>query len=566
MGASGYIGIRLQDKHGRAIGILNALSRQKLEIPERAREVMNIIAAKAASEIDRKRAVESLRESEEKFRHIFETIWDGILISDTQNSILEASPSFCKMLGYTREELIGINVVDLIHPDYKYTLEEFERQIKKGRVILESADVHKNGSLVPIEVHGSFFNYMGQEAFLGLIRDITERKQAEEEKKKLQTQLQQAQKMESIGTLAGGIAHDFNNILSIIFGYTDLAMMNIENPDELRKDLDEVHKGAFRAKDLVNQILTFSRRTEQEKQPLRMSLIVKEALKLLRSSIPSTIEIKQDIDSQKIVLADSTQLHQIIMNLCTNAYHAMPETGGTLAIALKDMEISEDVIIPGQEIISGEYLQLEVSDTGHGMDEETKEKIFDPYFTTKEVGEGTGLGLAVVHGIVNSHNGYINVYSEPGVGTTFHVYLPVLKEQPVELGPTAPKEPIKGGSERIMFVDDEEKIANIAHEVLTKYGFKVTLCANGAQALQEFEKEPDQYDLVITDMSMPHMNGVELIKKILKLRPHFPVILCSGFSELINKEKADAMGVNYIQKPVVMSELVRTVRKVLNEV
>ncbi len=223
-------------------------------------------------------------------------------------------------------------------------------------------------------------------------------------------------------------------------------------------------------------------------------------------------------------------------------------------------------IIPGQEIISGEYLQLEVSDTGHGMDEEIKEKIFDPYFTTKEVGEGTGLGLAVVHGIVKSHNGYINVYSEPGVGTTFHVYLPVFKEKLVAFGPTAPKEPIKGGSERIMFVDDEEKIANIAHEVLTKYGYKVTLCTNGAQALQEFEKHMDQYDLVITDMSMPHMNGVELIKRILKLRPHFPVILCSGFSELINKEKADAMGANYIQKPVVMSELVRTVRKVLDEV
>jgi len=392
------------------------------------------------------------------------------------------------------------------------------------------------------------------------------REKVEEEHRKLETQLYQAQKMEALGTLAGGIAHDFNNILSIIFGYVDLAIIDINMPDKVLKNLDKVTQGAGRAKELINQILTLSRRTEQMKQPLRISLIVKEAMKLLQSTIPASIEIKQDIESQGTVMADSTQIHQIVMNLCTNAYHAMRKTGGTLAVSLKDMEITDNDIVPGLDISPGKYLRLEVGDTGHGMDKEIKEKIFEPYFTTKEIDEGTGLGLAVVHGIVKSHNGYINVISERGDGTTFHIYLPVVAEKPVSPGITHQKEPVKGGREKIMVVDDEEKIVDIINEILVKCGYEVNIYNNSIQAFQEFEKNPEHYNLIITDMTMPKMNGVELAKKILELKSQIPIILCSGYSELIDKEMVDKMGLHYFPKPIVMSDLVRTVRNLLDKV
>ncbi len=270
-----------------------------------------------------------------------------------------------------------------------------------------------------------YITIAGDKKILAVVRDITERN-------RLESELRQAQKMEAIGTLAGGIAHDFNNILSAIFGFTQLSMMQVKNNQKLSSHLDEVHQAAIRARDLVKQILTFSRREEHEKQPLQISLIVKEALKLLRSSIPTTINIKTNIVSQATVLADPTQIHQIVMSLCTNAYHAMRKQGGTLAVSLKDLDVSWDNQLSEFDLIPGNYLHLEVSDTGTGMDEQTRKKIFDPYFTTKETGEGTGLGLAVVHGIVSSHNGQIHVYSELNQGTTFNVFLPVVTEEAVE--------------------------------------------------------------------------------------------------------------------------------------
>lgn len=396
----------------------------------------------------------------------------------------------------------------------------------------------------------------------GLCEDITEHELAKEEKLKLESQLRQAQKMEAIGTLAGGIAHDFNNILSIIFGYNELAMEE-KDPEKRRHHLEELERGAERARELIKQILAFSRKAEQQQQPLQVSLIIKEALKMLRASIPTSIEIRQDIASNGLVLADPTQIHQVIMNLCTNAYHAMRETGGTLAVSLTEIAIHAGEY-GYADLAPGNYLRLEVSDTGCGIEPKMLEKIFEPYFTTKKPGEGTGLGLAVVHGIVKSHHGHITVYSEPGKGTSFHIYLPLTEEKVAELPVKEAIADLSGKGERILFVDDEAQICAFADLLFSRHGYQVTPFANGVQALVEFQNHPGQYDLVITDMTMPYMTGAELAQKILAIRPDIPIILCTGQSELINREKSLAMGVcAYLTKPVLQHDFLSAVHKAL---
>ena len=371
--------------------------------------------------------------------------------------------------------------------------------------------------------------------------------------------------MESIGNLAGGIAHDFNNILMAIFGNVGLAKMKLHQPDQLQDHLERINQSAIRAKELVAQILTFGRRTEQNKQIVRMDVVLKEAMKLLRASIPATIEIRAEIAAHISVLADQTQLHQIIMNLCTNAYHAMRESGGILKVALGKVEVSLDDYVMGFEVSPGSYVQLEVSDTGCGMDKETQERIFEPYFSTKEYGDGVGLGLAVVHGIVKAHDGQIVVYSEKDRGTTFKVFLPACETDAKTEEVPAETETLQGGNEHLMFVDDEEGNNILVREILTKYGYTVDIFTNGVQAWQEFQKQPDTYGLIITDMAMPFMTGAELAQKIIGLRPQLPVILCTGYSEIINREKSMAMGIReYIQKPMTMNHLLRIVRQILD--
>ncbi|MCK4839183.1 MAG: response regulator, partial [Desulfobulbaceae bacterium] len=367
--------------------------------------------------------------------------------------------------------------------------------------------------------------------------------------------------------LAGGIAHDFNNILTAIYGYIQLATLKVGEKEIAVKNLEKANRATDRARQLVNQILTFSRQTEFEKSPVQISHIVKEALKLLRSSIPTTIEFKEDIASRRSILADPTQIHQIIMNLVTNAYHAMMKTGGTLGVSLQEVTVSESDMIAELEVVNpGKYIRLEVSDTGYGMDEATREKIFEPYFTTKEPGRGTGLGLAVVHGIVTNHQGFINVYSEPGQGTTIHVYLPMLEYEPEKAASAENEKPVGYGDERILFVDDEETIVNLANELLTFYGYKITIFQDGLQALEDFEKHPDDYDLIVTDMSMPNMNGLQLAQRVKEIRPEIPVVLCSGFSAIINKEEALEKGVTrYLQKPLAMDNVAKVIRELLDK-
>ena len=377
-------------------------------------------------------------------------------------------------------------------------------------------------------------------------------------------QLRQIDKIQAIGTLAGGIAHDFNNILFPIIGYTEMTLMDAPDNSPIRNNLQEVLNATNRARDLVKQILAFSRQNIQEFKPLRLQPIVKEALKLLRATIPSNIKIVQHIDdSCGPTMGDPTQIHQVIMNLCTNAYHAMQATGGNLDITLKAVFIEPDQILEKMGIVSGKYLQLEVKDTGQGMDAAVLGRIFEPYFTTKEQSKGTGLGLSVTHGIVKSHGGDIRVFSQPDKGTTFQVFLPLIQSMELEEGSEIISDELQG-VERILLVDDEEPIVRMEKLMLERLGYHVTTLTSSTAALDTFRSQSDQFDLVITDMTMPTMTGIELAPKLIDIRPNIPIILCSGFNEMASEEKAKAVGIKaYVQKPVELKVLGRTIRKVL---
>lgn len=381
-----------------------------------------------------------------------------------------------------------------------------------------------------------------------------------------EARLQQAQKMESIGTLAGGIAHDFNNILSGIFGYSHLAQVNIDQPEKALRHIDQILKGAKRAADLVQQILTFSRQTEYQMHPFIISMEVNDALKLIRSSIPSTIEIIKNIDSKSMVLADPIKIHQLVMNLCTNAYHAMRKTGGRLTVSLTDIDFSQPKELEGKEILPGQYVRLEVRDTGMGMDKKTLKKAFDPYYTTKGLGHGTGLGLALVKAIVDEHDGFLAVDSTPEKGTCFHVYFPIIKDEVKHRIPQVKRESLLMGDETVMVVDDEEAIRQSCGALFIQYGYQVRLFENGRAALEAFKKESSQFDLIITDMTMPGLTGDKLAEEVLKIKPDMPIILCSGFSDIMSEARAAEIGIRkYVQKPIENRDLMILVRELFDE-
>jgi signal transduction histidine kinase/ActR/RegA family two-component response regulator len=395
-----------------------------------------------------------------------------------------------------------------------------------------------------------------------LEKKVEERTQALAHSEK---QLQQVMKLQAIGTLAGGIAHDFNNILFPIVGYTELTMDEIPENSQARQNLEEILKATNRAKELVQQILTFSRKNDQELKSLKVQFLIKEALKLLRATIPSSIEIDSYVDNAcGPIKGDPTQIHQVIMNLCTNAYHAMQETGGNLVVSLKEIRISYEQSLERIGMKSGRHLVLTVKDTGHGMDPQVLERIFEPYFTTKEQGKGSGLGLSVTHGIIKSHGGDITVRSQPGKGSSFKVYLPVIDDIAEDTETVEAANPTTG-CERILLIDDEEQIINIEQQILERLGYKVTSKTDSEEALAEFAVQPELFDLVITDMTMPKMNGDQLARRLMDIKPEIPVILCTGFNETITEEKALAMGiVKFVMKPIVKDKLASTIRAVLD--
>ncbi|MCK4986170.1 MAG: response regulator [Desulfobacterales bacterium] len=406
--------------------------------------------------------------------------------------------------------------------------------------------------------------------FYSLLRNQNEtlEKMVEERTQTLaqyERQLQQVLKIQAIGTLAGGIAHDFNNILAPIMGYTDMALLKSKETDPVYKDLQHVLTAARRAKDLVEQILLFSKQTEKERQPLKMQKLVKEALKLLRPSIPSTIEIRQRIDASCAkIQGDATQIHQVIVNLCTNAWQAMEEKGGILTIKLKQVIVNASTAKLYPNLNEADYACLSVIDTGCGMDEETLDRIFEPFFTTKALNKGTGLGLSVVHGIIRSHQGDILVYSEPGKGTEFNVYLPTVTAEAETV--EAKSNVIEEGSEYIMIVDDEPAIAKMVKEMLENFGYKAEVYYSGLAAIKVFKQKPDKYDLLISDLTMPQMTGLDLADQLHKADPELPILIMTGFSDKLNSATQKKYGIKQvIGKPIVVKDLAETVRKVLDK-
>jgi len=485
---------------------------------------------------------------------------DIIIITDIKGNIQYVNPAFTAITGYKRDEVIEKKTSIFKsgkHDDtfYKHMWHTItEGKVWTGHFINRKKDgniYEVEASISPIkDKEGHITNYVAVK------RDVTD-------KIKLEKQLSQVQKMEALGTLAGGIAHDFNNILSGIIGYTELSLSDMPEKNEVHVFLKQVLKAGLRARELVKQILTFTRQTEQERKPLEVSLIVEEVIKLLRPSLPSTIEIRKNIQCRSgKILADPTQIHQVLMNLCTNAFHAMKEHGGILEIILTDIDINMDNTGLYKDIKKGRYIKLSVCDTGNGMTREIMERIFDPYFTTKGQAEGTGLGLSVVHGIVKSYDGEIKVFSEPRKGSTFHIYLPQIEVETVEEGVL---EPVSGGKEKILIVDDEEDLVKMLQNILKRQGYDVIVATDSVEALRIFRDHPG-IDLVITDQTMPKITGTQLAQEIHAMSPSIPVILCTGFAEELNIDKVSYPGIRkFFVKPFTIRKIAEGIREVLND-
>jgi PAS domain S-box-containing protein len=520
------------------------------------------VALSIARDISKRKESEKLiRESEKRYRTVLEANPDPIVIYDIEGNVIYFNPAFTLVFGWPLEERIG-KKMDVFVPEKHWPETEIMiKEVLSGKRIsgVQSQRYTKEGNIISVSISSSCFqdtegNPVG---IVVNLRDVSNQK-------KMEIQLQQAQKMESIGTLAGGIAHDFNNILGIIIGNTELAIDDVSEKHPARLSLDEIQKASLRARDVVHQLLSFSRKTELKRKPINITNVIKESLKLIRASIPSNIDILQtlpgDIDT---ISADTTQINQVIINLCTNAAHAMQYEGGTLEVSLKNMKIDEDSATNYDNFQAGSYVNLMVKDNGQGISQEDIDRIFDPYFTTKEMGKGTGLGLAVVHGIVKSHDGEIKVNSDLNKGTTFSIFFPAIKAKPDVEIETIGELPI--GNERILFVDDEEFLLDAGSRILDRLGYRVTTEMNPLKALSLFRSGPDQFDIIITDMAMPNMTGDKLIKEILTIRSDIPTILCTGFSEIINGEKAKKVGAKeYIEKPINKHLLAVTVRRVLD--
>jgi PAS domain S-box-containing protein len=515
------------------------------------------------------------RTSEERYRLLAENANDIIFTMDMNLRFTYISPSIKRIRGYTVEEAMSQTLAEALTPaslEVAINIFQKELEIEAGEAkdlyrtrTIELEETCKNGSFIWTETTFSPFRDEKNKftGILGITRDITERRRTAEEKKKFESQLMQLQKMEAMGRFAGGIAHDLNNILFPIIIDTEFLLEKTAPDTSMHQILSEVLSAAYRQKELVKQILTFSRKNEQQLSPIKITPLIKEALTFLKASLPSSIKIHLHIDVEAdIILGDSTQIHQIIMNLCKNAADALESQKGTIEMKLVNAYLKPTSAYPG--IKPGQYLQLSVRDTGCGIPTEILDRIFEPFFTTKELGRGSGMGLAVVHGIIKRHGGTITVESEPGKGSQFNVYLP--ENDGIPLNPPLGKDRNRSvkGKEKILLVDDEEIVLSSLQRALKRTGYDIIAVSDGLEALNMFSKTPDKFDLVITDMTMPRITGVELAKKLMNVRSDIPIILCTGYSDVINEQEAKALGIReMLLKPSTINDLNTVVRRAL---
>ena len=529
--------------------------------------LLKIVGQVFANALENKKTRQALQQSEERLRIVFETFPDPVTIIQAEDGrCIDVNSAFTRVTGWTYDEVVGKTAADL---DIWHDPPAREKMIaditEHGKVEnLEAQFRLKDGRLITALMSATLIILRNRPHILTITRDISELKAAQQEREQLRTRLIQAQKMEAIGTLAGGIAHDFNNILGAIIGYAEMALYDTQKDSMEHYNTEQVLKAGHRAKDLVKQILAFSRKSEQDKKIIFLTPIIKEVLKLLRASLPTTIEIRQNIEPNlDAIFADPTQIHQVMMNLCTNSAHAMGDKGGILEINLHNSNLDTKAAARYPELNPGPYVKLSVSDTGCGMDFATLQRIFDPYFTTKEQDKGTGMGLAVVHGIVKGHGGSIHVESAVAEGTRFDILFPVVKRQAIS--ETEELKALPTGNETILCVDDEQSLIELGKNMLKKLGYRVEARTLPVEAIELFKAAPDTFDLVISDMTMPAMTGVSLAKKLMQIRPQIPVIICTGYSEQIDESRAKELGIRgFLMKPFTIRELSKTVRKVLD--
>ncbi|OPY77935.1 MAG: Blue-light-activated protein [Syntrophorhabdus sp. PtaU1.Bin153] len=572
----------------------NMVPLKTIELLEQAASALGVGTLRALVE-------EELRSQREWFHVTLTSIGDAVIATDASGRITFLNPMAASLTGWTGAEALGQPIGRIFRIINELTREPGEdivdRVLKEGSVVNlanNTALITRQGREIPIEdsaapIKDSEGNVSG---VVLVFHDGTEKRRAQQvlqrsrdeleirvkertqelgeaynnllketnERKRVEAQLRQARKMEALGTLTGGIAHDFNNILAAIIGFTEMVAEDLPQEGQEVRCLKNVLKAAVRGRDLIRQMLTFSRKTDIEKKPLKMSSIMKETLKLLRASIPTTIRIEEDIQEESgLILADPTQIQQVLMNLATNAAYAMQEEGGILSLGLSECRVAEGEIADAP---AGRYMKLTVQDTGVGIQPDIADKIFDPFFTTKQREEGTGLGLSVVHGIVHQCEGRITVDSEPGTGTTFNIYFPRIQEEPEERLPA--EETIPGGRERILFIDDEEMLVEMGQGLLEKVGYEVVTTTSSIEALSLIRNDPSKFDIVITDQIMPDMTGITLAQEILGLRPDIPIILCTGHSESVSSERAKNIGIReFLMKPLTKRELVGAIGRAL---
>jgi PAS domain S-box-containing protein len=508
----------------------------------------------------RKQAQDALIESEEKYRLLVENADEAIFIA--QDDVIKfPNPKTLELSGYSEEELAITPFADLIHPeDRQMVVERYRRRLNGENPLSDYAFriISKANSVLWVHNNVSRTTWDGRPATVNLMRDISEKRHLEE-------QLRQSQKMESIGKLAGGIAHEFNNVLGIILGNAELAMDDVPDWNPAKESLKEIRKASFRAKEVVRQILSFARKTMTSLKPIEINTIVKESLKLMRASIPTMVDIQPNIPSEpSTIVGDPTEIHQIVINLCTNASHAMKASGGILEVGISEVTLDEETASRYEDLSAGIFVKLAVKDTGEGISPDILEKVFEPYFTTKEFGAGSGMGLAVVHGIIKRCNGAINITSTVGEGTTVEVLFPKIAEEvPVE---KREESELPTGNERILLVDDDPSIVSMISQMLKRLGYAVTEMTDSAAALERFKSSPSDFDLVVTDMAMPNMSGDKLAAELIKVRKGIPILLCTGHSDTVDEKTAKKIGIKgFAMKPLDMGKLARAVRKALDE-